>query len=101
MTTAKSRDTLATRRRADQNKAGETIRSERGRINIDLSEGNPGDILIINADGTGIDFVSVQEIQDLVKQQTESLAVLVKILAEVHDLEEECIREEVQINDGD
>lgn len=94
-----SRSALAQRRRADQNKAGETYRSERGRPDIDLTGANPGDILIVGPDGEII-FVSVQEIQDLIKEQTESLAVLVKILSEVHDLEEDCIREEVQIDDG-
>ena len=93
-----SRDQLARRRRADQNKAGETIRSERGRIDIDLSGANPGDILIIGPDG-GITFMSVQEIQSLLEAATESLAVLVKIAADAHDKDEECIREEVKLND--
>lgn len=95
----KSRSALATRRRADQNKDGESIRSERGRLATDLEGAQPGDILIIGPNGE-ITFMSLQGIQDLIEKQAESLAVLVKILTEVHDLDEECIRDEVQLDDG-
>lgn len=84
MTNGRDRATRAQARREDQNKPGETIRSEKGRL--DFSGGSLGDILVVGPGGS-IAFQDQSELLELFELIVLELRVLNLHLAEVTDEE--------------